>query len=228
MVEESEFCIQDSSKNLRTFAVGNVETTNDMKQILLALFMLTSMTACAQRLRVGDGTSGMDKTYKVKITFEKNGTAQTLTATFDDNATTSAIIAKMPMTLPMMDLYGDEMCYRFPDALPTDNVEYKLHKKGEIFYWPPSHSFVIRYIETDEWLNLQHLGQVDNGVDILNGIGDINMTFELIDDTSAIQSVKSDGFSTTAVYTLNGRRVPDTLDSFPHGIYVVAGKKIIR
>ncbi len=175
------------------------------------------MTACAQ-----------DKTYKVKITFEKNGTAQTLTATFDDNATTRAIIAKMPMTLPMMDLYGDEMCYRFPDALPTDNVEYKLHKKGEIFYWPPSHSFVIRYIETDEWLNLQHLGQVDSGVDILNGIGDINMTFELIDDTSAIQSVKSDGFSSTAVYTLNGRRVPRGLDGQPHGIYVVAGKKIIR
>jgi len=187
-----------------------------MRQILLALLMLTSMTACAQ-----------DKTYKVKITFEKNGAAQTLTATFDDNATTRAIIEKMPMTLPMMDLYGDEMCYRFSDALPTDNVEYKLHNKGEIFYWPPSHSFVIRYIETDEWLNLQHLGQVDSGVDILNGIGDINMTFELIDDTSAIRLSKAGTESDNNVYAMNGQRIVGNLHNQLHGIYIVDGRKVV-
>ena len=199
-----------------------------MKQILLAMLMaMTIMTACGQRLRVGDGTSGM-KTYRVKMTFEKNGTTQTLTATFDDNATTRAIVGKMPMTLAMMDLYGDEMCYRFPEALPTDNVEYKLHKKGEIFYWPPSHSFVIRYIETDEWLNLQHLGQVDSGVDILNGIGDISMTFELIDDTSAIVSPESDARSDSPVYALNGQRVGSSLEGLPHGLYIMNGRKVMR
>ena len=49
-----------------------------MRQILLALLMATTLTACAQTA----------KTYKVKITFEKNGEPQMLTATFDDNATT--------------------------------------------------------------------------------------------------------------------------------------------
>lgn len=39
-----------------------------MKQILLAMLMaMTTMTACGQ------------KTYRVKMTFEKNGTTQTLT-----------------------------------------------------------------------------------------------------------------------------------------------------
>lgn len=94
-----------------------------MRQVLLSFLLVAAMTACGQ------------KTYKVKITFDKNGTTQTLTATFDDNATSRALVAMMPMTLPMLDLYDDEMCYRFTgNPLPTDNVTYYLHKKGEIFY----------------------------------------------------------------------------------------------
>ena len=169
------------------------------------------------------------KTYKVKMTFEKNETTQTLTATFDDNTTSRALVAMMPMTLPMMDLYGDEMCYRFTgNPLPTDNVHYYLHKKGEIFYWPPGPSFVIRYIETEEYLDIQHIGQVDSGVDILNGIGDINITFELIDDTSTIVSQKSNAQSDSSVYALDGQRVGFSFEGLPHGLYIRNGRKVIR
>lgn len=158
-----------------------------MRQFLIAVLMATTLTAFAQA----------DQAHKVKISFVRNGEPQTITATFDDNATSRALISKMPMTLSMLDLYGDEMCYRFEEALPTDNVEYYLHKKGEIFYWPPRHSFVIRYIATDEWLDIQHIGQIDNNVDLLNGIGDINMKFELIDDAANIGTVKAAPKSST-------------------------------
>jgi hypothetical protein len=40
-------------------------------------------------------------------------------ATLDDNATARALIAKLPLTLPLEDLYGRELCYRFRDALQT-------------------------------------------------------------------------------------------------------------
>ena len=40
-------------------------------------------------------------------------------ATLDDNATARALIAKLPLTLPLEDLYGRELCYRFRDALPA-------------------------------------------------------------------------------------------------------------
>ena len=180
--------------------------------------MATTLTACAQT----------DKSYKVKITFQKNGAAQMLTATFDDNATSRALVEMMPMTLPMLDLYGDEMCYRFTgNPLPTDNVQYYLHKKGEIFYWPPGPSFVIRYIETDEYLDIQHIGQVDSGVDVLNGIGNINMTFELIDDAAGVRSPKADARS-SAVYTLDGQNRTEPVDALPKGIYVTEGKKILK
>ena len=38
----------------------------------------------------------------------------------------------------MLDLYDDEMCYRFAEELPTDEVRTYQHELGEIFYWPSS------------------------------------------------------------------------------------------
>ena len=193
--------------------------------------LLTMMTACivAMSACAGEPENQQAKTYRVKISFKKNGEPQTLTATFDDNATSRALVAMMPMTLPMLDLYGDEMCYRFTGhPLPTDNVQYYLHKKGEIFYWPPGHSFAIRYIETDEYLDIQHIGQVDSGVGVLNGIGDTSITFELIDDTSAIVAPKSDARSDSSVYALNGLRVGSSLDGLPHGLYIMNGRKVMK
>lgn len=68
MVAESEFWIHNDCGKRRTFAPSNQNRTNDMKQILLAMLMaMTTMTACGQ------------KTYRVKMTFEKNGTTQMLT-----------------------------------------------------------------------------------------------------------------------------------------------------
>ena len=174
--------------------------------------MATTLTACGQT------------TYKVKISFVKDGEPQTLTATFDDNATSRALVAMMPMTLPMLDLYDDEMCYRFTgNPLPTDNVHNYLHKKGEIFYWPPGPSFVIRYIETDEYLNIQHIGQVDGGVDVINGIGNIDMKFELIDDASNIRSVEADK-TTGEAYTLQGMKA----QTGTKGIVILNDKKLMR
>lgn len=158
-----------------------------MKKILMILMtaVLFATTACAsgnsdssKTASSSAGTTtvkGDGSVTRIKITV--NG--KTLYATFDDNATSRAIIAQMPMTLPMLDLYGDEMCYRYPNALPTDNVQSYVHKKGEIFYWPPRHSFVIRYVATSERLDIQHIGQIESGVEIFDGIGDVNVKFEV-------------------------------------------------
>ena len=158
-----------------------------MKKILMILMtaVLFATTACASGNSDGSKTAstsagtttakGDGTVTRIKITV--NG--KTLYATFDDNATSRAIIAQMPMTLPMLDLYGDEMCYRYPASLPTDNVKSYVHKKGEIFYWPPRHSFVIRYVATSERLDIQHIGQVESGVEIFDGIGDVNVKFEV-------------------------------------------------
>ena len=119
-----------------------------------------------------------DTEVKVKITV---GDTE-LTATLENNATTQAIIEQMPMTLPMMDLYGREMCYRYGAyALPTDNMRSDGYEVGDIAYWAPGGSLVILYAQNGEQFERQHLGHIDSGVEVFENTGDIDVTFELMD-----------------------------------------------
>ena len=104
--------------------------------------------------------------------------SHTLTATLEDNATAQAFAAKLPIALPMMDLYGREMCYRFPDALPAEGAQTRGYEVGEIVYYPPMHSFVIMYAQNGERFQMQSIGRVEGNVSIFNGIGDVDVKFE--------------------------------------------------
>jgi hypothetical protein len=114
---------------------------------------------------------------KIKITVGEH----VLTSTFDNNATARALIEKFPMTIPMTDLYSREMCYHFPDALPTDNVRTTGYAVAEIIYWPPRHSLVIMYAQNGEQFDMQKIGRVDFGVEVFRKTGNVNVTFELMD-----------------------------------------------
>ena len=119
-----------------------------------------------------------DTEVKVKITV---GDTE-LIATLENNATTQAIIEQMPMTLPMMDLYGREMCYRYGAyALPTDNMRSDGYEVGDIAYWAPGGSLVILYAQNGEQFERQHLGHIDSGVEVFENTGDVDVTFELMD-----------------------------------------------
>ena len=113
---------------------------------------------------------------KIKITV---GDTE-LFATLEENATTEELISQMPMTLPMMDLYGREMCYRYGAyALPTDQLQSDGYEVGDIAYWAPGGSLVILYKQNGEHFEHQHLGHIDSGVEIFENTGDTDVTFEL-------------------------------------------------
>lgn len=115
---------------------------------------------------------------KIKITV---GDTE-LTAVMDDNATTQALIEQMPMTLPMMDLYGREMCYRYGAyALPTDDLRSDGYEVGDLAYWAPGGSLVILYKQNGEQFERQHLGHIESGVEVFENTGDVDVTFELLE-----------------------------------------------
>lgn len=117
------------------------------------------------------------KEMRIKITVGK----RELMAVLEDNATTRAIVKQMPMTLPMMDLYGQEMCYRYGAyALPTDNLQSDGYTVGDIAYWAPGGSLVILYRQNGEQFERQHLGHIDSGVEIFENTGDVKVTFALV------------------------------------------------
>lgn len=157
---------------------------------LVAIMLCTQVSACnkedgfqevqSQQQANDDNnqTNERMEEYRIKITV--NG--RELTAVLTDNATTRAFVEKLPVTLPMQDLYGREMCYRFPDALPTDNVRVSGYEVGEIVYYPPMHSFVILYAQNGERFSMQKLGRIETGIEVFDGIGDVDVSFELMSD----------------------------------------------
>ncbi|MDR3284073.1 MAG: hypothetical protein LBS97_02715, partial [Treponema sp.] len=77
------------------------------KSIFIFMLALSCIfTVCAQNGGVGNTPQGGN----VKITINDN---KALTATLIDNSTSRAIIAKLPLTIPLTDLYAREMCYHF-------------------------------------------------------------------------------------------------------------------
>lgn len=119
-------------------------------------------------------------TFKIKVTV--NG--KVLNATLYNNSTTRALIEQFPMTLHMSDLYNREMCYRFADALPAEDVQYTGYEVGEIVYWPPRHSFVIMYAQNGEHFDMQKIGKIDSGVELFENTGDVDVTFELTEQST--------------------------------------------
>lgn len=174
--------------------------------------LLSTGSACAQ-----SSTNSSDSMYKIVMTV--NG--HTLYATLYDNATTRAFVEKLPLTLSMMDLYDREMCYRFPDALPTDNVSTTGYEVGEIVYYPPMHSFVIMYAQNGERFSMQKLGMMDSDVSFFNGIGDVDVYFEL--DASSLSEISQDHVT---VKTSGNKVVVDADGSISAALYSMNGKLI--
>lgn len=140
---------------------------------------VTEPTEGAPRANSPTASEREAKEVRVKITVGD----QELLAVLEDNATTRAILKQLPMTLPMRDLYGREMCYRYGAyALPTDDLRSDGYAVGDIAYWPPGGSLVILYRQNGEQFERQHLGHIASGVEIFESTGDANVTFELVNN----------------------------------------------
>lgn len=159
-----------------------------MKKLLSIIFTfaLVMATACA----TGNGTDSassstsssksnggetLEKTYNVKIT----AGSKTLHAKFYDNAATRALLAKMPFTYKMMNLYSREMCYRMGNGALSDSEAADTgYEIGDISYWPPAGSLVILYKQNGEIFEQQPIGHTDDDVSFFSGMGTTEIRFE--------------------------------------------------
>jgi len=91
------------------------------------------------------------------FTIQLRSDDRVMQATLYNNATSRDFVARLPLTLPMIDLYQREIVYNFPESLETDNVEERGYEVGEIIYWPPMHSFVIMYRQNGERFAMQQV-----------------------------------------------------------------------
>lgn len=105
----------------------------------------------------------------------------TISAVLYDNAAGRALWDKLPLTLPMMNLYGREMCYRFgAGGLPEEDAADTGYEIGDISYWPPAGSLVILYKQNGEVFEQQPIGHTDDDISFFDGMEDTDVTFERV------------------------------------------------
>lgn len=147
-----------------------------LAMMAIALFVSVLSSAASSEEMPG----GKEAMFKIKMTYAN----VVVTATLYDNATTRWLRNKLPLTIPMMNRYCRELVYRFPEALPTDNVSVRSYEVGEIVYYPPLHSFVILYAQNGEKFSMQRLGHIEAGLENFENADDISLTIEMLEGGS--------------------------------------------
>ncbi|MCL4488977.1 MAG: cyclophilin-like fold protein [Chloroflexi bacterium] len=121
------------------------------------------------------------RTDSMKIRLKVEDTV--MTATLIDSKTTRAFVALLPLTLTMNDLFRREKYGHLPRAISNEGERTHTFQVGEIAYWSPGPDVAIFYRHDGPEIpdpGIIVIGQIDSGVETLNGAGSIQVTIELI------------------------------------------------
>lgn len=105
---------------------------------------------------------------------------QTFTATLLDNPTTRALLERLPITVSMGELNGNEKYYYIPESLPTDPQRPENIHAGDLMLYGPD-CLVLFYESFSSGYSYTRLGSVDNSAGLAaalgSGSGSVEVTF---------------------------------------------------
>ncbi len=118
----------------------------------------------------------MSTEQKIKITVG----SKTFTATLENNASAKELVERMPFTVNMQELNGNEKYYQFPDSFPSDPSSFDTIKAGDLMLYQSDY-LVVFYEDHSTTYDYTRLGVIDNadGLAKALGSGSAQVTFEV-------------------------------------------------
>ncbi|WP_320164210.1 cyclophilin-like fold protein [uncultured Trichococcus sp.] len=92
------------------------------------------------------------------------------TVSLNDNATTQALTQKLPMTLKMDELNGNEKFHYLSETLPTDSQRVGRIKAGDVMLYG-SDCLVIFYKDFSTSYSYTPIGQIKNTAGLVQALG---------------------------------------------------------
>ena len=104
----------------------------------------------------------------------------TFTATLFDNATVTAFKSRLPMTVTMIELNGNEKHFDLSQSLPTNASNPGTVQNGDLMLYG-ANTLVLFYKTFSTSYSYTRLGRIDdvNGLVASLGSGNVSVTFEL-------------------------------------------------
>jgi len=148
-----------------------------MKAIILVLMIAMQLNACSkdENPEQADTRDTSSNTNTMKITIGSS----VFTAVLYKNPSATAFKARLPLTINMTELNGNEKYYDFPSALPTTASVGGNIKAGDLMLYG-SNVLVLFYKNFNTSYSYTKLGYVDNPTGLAQalGAGNVIVKFE--------------------------------------------------
>ena len=165
-----------------------------IKKVLKCLYVFAGMLALFLMLSVilypigADAAARQDDSrFRIRITVG----GQDFSAELYDNETTRAWVEKMPMTLPMNELNGNEKYHYFSESLPTNPTRPDAIHTGDLMLYGGS-CLVLFYKDFVTSYSSTPLGYMEDAAGLAKALGNGNVTVSFRLDDGELTDGKED------------------------------------
>lgn len=151
---------------------------------LTSVFILSlicmNLSACKQDMQANPVNESNDTANTDSMKLKVTVGAAIFTATLQNNATVAAFKTKLPMTINMTELNGNEKLFNLSDNLPTNASNPETIQTGDLMLYGDN-TLVLFYKSFSTPYSYTKLGRIDDpsGLAAALGSGSVTVTLEL-------------------------------------------------
>ena len=135
-----------------------------MLWFIAALVAVLCVSGC------GAESSRAEQKNASAVTIKLNISQQEYTAVLEDNPAVRQLMSKLPMTLEMEELNGNEKYYQFAEGFPANDEDIGQIHAGDIMLFA-GHYVVIFYKDFPSQYRYTRLGHIDNPQGLAEALG---------------------------------------------------------